>query len=463
MHLEGGFADVDRYTHTVDGTSFLNGTWGTQRLFYLSWLLGGYGSLQLLLASAVCGSVLLTGWGARRAGRTAPVAAFGALMAVWLVVQNLGLRPQLFALPLFAAYATLAMTFRPTWRTGAVSCVMVAVWANLHGSFAIAPILSLCVAAGHAWEALDEANGAIGEKAGAAMASLTGGEARAHVLTALATAVAACVNPYGTRIWLYVAENTSSPSSRGLYEWSRTTITDACGVRLFVAVLVLGVLVARRKKLPARRDVPAMIAFTGLALTAIRHVVWTGMVLPIGLARLLAPAQAPVQEQDAAPQGDRRVHPALAVLFAVFWVFLLVKQSPWMKVRETGDAEVEARFSRETPAKLAAWAAENGVRGPLFNSMEWGGYLVWRLPETQVFVDARIWIFPDDVWNEYLGISGAAEGWEDALDRRGIQWAILEKRFHGGDLLDAIEASPRWERVYDDEVGAIYRRRVTAP
>lgn len=458
MQWEGGFADVDRFTHTVEGTSFLNGTWGTQRIFFLLWLLAGYGTLQLVLAISVCATVFLTAWGARRAGRTGPVAAFGALLAVWLVVQNLGLRPQLFALPLFAAYATIAMTFRPTWRAGLVSALLVGVWANLHGSFVIAPILSLCVALGIAWEHASAEHGSPTEKLRAALA----GDARAHVLIAIAAGIAACVNPYGPAIWRYVAENSSSPSSRGLSEWARTTITDACGVRLMVAWIALGLVIARKKRIPPPRDALAMVAFTFLALTAIRHVVWTGMVLPIALARLLAPT--PKEEAAlAAGANDRRVHPAFAAAFAAFWLFLLVGQSPWVKVREKNeDDEVAARFTKDTPARIAAWAADNGVEGRLFNSMEWGGYLVWRIPGVQAFVDARIWIFPDDVWQEYLAISGAFDGWEDALDRRDVRWAILEKRFQAR-LVTAMDASPRWERVYDDELGAVYRRRESAP
>ena len=136
MSEVGGFSDVDTFTHTVAGEAFLNGTWGTQRIFHAIWRVAGWGGLQLALACAVCGTVLLTGWGARRAGRSPAAAGFGALLSVWLVVQNLGMRPQLFALPLFALYAVIAMTVPPTLATGVASALLVAVWANLHGSFA---------------------------------------------------------------------------------------------------------------------------------------------------------------------------------------------------------------------------------------------------------------------------------------------------------------------------------------
>lgn len=454
MAEQGGFADIDAFTHTVDGAPFLNGTWGAQRLFYELWRAGGWGALQLTLACAVCSTVLLTAWGARRAGRSTAVAGFGAMLSVWLVVQNLGMRPQLFALPLFAAYASMAMTVRPTLATGAVAASMACVWANLHGSFAIAPVLSVCVAVGAAW---DEGSGERSwrEWMRAVLRSLVRGEGRGHLLTAAAVAAAACVNPYGLSIWLYVALNTSSPAARGLSEWQRTTITDACGVRLLGGVIAIGLAVALRRRLPSRRDVPAMLAYVLLALTAIRHVVWTGMVLPIAFARLLAPAPAATPAEP-----ERRLHPILAFVFFGFWLSILVGMSPWVKVRGvSGDAEVAARFTSDTPVKLTAWAEENGVQGKLFNSMEWGGWLVWRLPGTSAFVDARIWIFPDDVWSEYLQISGARDDWEDALDRRNIRWAILERRFHWHELAPAMEASARWEKVYEDDDGLVFRRR----
>ena len=472
----GGYADVDAFTHTVTGRSFLNGSWGAQRLFYALWRTGGYALLQLTVAVCVSSTVFVAAWGARRAGRGSAGTAFGALLAAWLVVQNLGLRPQTFALPLFAVYAAVAMTMTPTLLTGVLSAAIVAVWANLHGSFAVAPVLSLLVAAGLAWEiAVSPESGAPAGPAGfvrTAARALVSGEPRAHLLTAGAAVLGSAANPYGLGLWLYVAENTSSPASRGLAEWGRTSITDPAGIRLLGAAVLIGLVIAFKRRVPARRDVPAMLAFTGLALTAMRHVVWTGMVYPIVFARLLLPerrAPAPAAPADpgapsasrgsAAPVGERRLHPVFALGMAAFWGALLVSESPWVKVRSTGDAEIAARFNDATPVRLTAWAAENGVSGNLFNSMEWGGWLVWRLPDVRVFADVRIWIFPDDVWAEYLSISDAAPGWDDRLAARNVEWAVLEKRFHGDTLVPAMRSSPHWELRYEDDLGAVFHRR----
>jgi hypothetical protein len=155
-----------------------------------------------------------------------------------------------------------------------------------------------------------------------------------------------------------------------------------------------------------------------------------------------------------------RGQPALfAAALAIFWAIVLVAESPMVRVHGlVGDADVSARFTKDTPVALAAWAADHEVRGRLFNTMEWGSYLAWRLPETRLFVDVRIWIFPEDVWSDFLRVSNGLEGWEEILDRRQVEWAILDRRFDR-ELIPRMSVSSRWEQVYADDNGLIFRRR----
>src|SRR5579859_922674 len=287
MVTRGGLADVDHFTHTVAGTHFLNGTWASQWLFFRLWQLGGYAALQLTLTAAVVATALLAGWTSARVSKSPHAAGIGGLLATWLIWQNLGLRPQLFSLPLFAGYALMSFSVRPSWKTLAGSAAIVAVWANLHGSFVIAPVLSLLVAAGVVWEAWPEGAG----WPGLLSAARASREARLHAGTALAALAAGSLNPYGPAIYRYIAQNSSAPASRGLSEWHPTNLHDANGVRLFAAAAIFAVYLWRTRKLPARRDLPAIVAFGVLALTAIRHVVWTGMIWPVALCRLLAPQE----------------------------------------------------------------------------------------------------------------------------------------------------------------------------
>lgn len=438
----GGLADVDRYTHTVEGMKFLNGTWGSQVVFWALWKMGSVDALQMLLATAVCSTILIVAWGARRASGNPNALGLGGMLCAWLVVQNLGLRPQLFSLPLFAGYAAIALSVRPTWKTMLASAAIVAVWTNLHGSFILAPILSGGIAVGLFWEDRKQLPEAIG-----------------HLITSAIAFAAALLNPYGLAIYRYVAENSRSPAGRGLTEWAPTSIAEPAGIRMAVAAAILALVFALHRRLPARRDLPALLAFTFLALTAIRHVVWLGMLVPIMATRVFPPkeeaADAPAPATN--PEG---LHPVFGFGAVIFWLAAVLYQMPVLRPdARTGDALIEARFNSSTPVRLAAWAADNGVKGKLFNSMEWGGYFAYRLPpDAKLFVDVRIWIYPQEIWDDMLRISEAEHGWEDILDRHEVEFAILDRRFHH-KLLPYMTASDRWEQIYSDDLGLIFKRR----
>ena len=444
MEAIGGLADVDRYTHTVGGMKFLNGTWGSQVVFWALWKAGSVDALQMLLASAVCSTILIVAWGAKKASGNPNALGLGGLLCAWLVVQNLGLRPQLFSLPMFAAYAAIALSLRPTWKTMLASAAIVAVWTNLHGSFILAPILSACIAVGVFWETRSIQ------------------AARGHAITSAIAFAAALVNPYGFAIYQYVAENSRSPAGRGLTEWAPTSLSEPAGIRLAVAAAIVTVVFALHRRLPARRDIPALLAFTFLALTAFRHVVWLGMLLPIMATRVFPP-ETTAKESGATPAdaaSPSGVNPFFGLGAIVFWLAAVLYQMPLLRPdARTGDELIAARFTPSTPVRIAAWAADHGVTGKLFNSMEWGGYFAYRLPpEAKLFVDVRIWIYPQAIWDDMLRISEAEHGWEEILDRHQVDYAILDRRFHHS-LLPYMTASDRWEQIYSDELGLIFKRR----
>src|SRR5262249_45941179 len=41
------------------------------------------------------------------------------------------------------------------------------------------------------------------------------------------------------------------------------------------------------------------------------------------------------------------------------------------------------------PAKACEEVVRHRYRGPLYNSFDWGGYLIWRLPHLRVSIDGR--------------------------------------------------------------------------
>ena len=42
-----------------------------------------------------------------------------------------------------------------------------------------------------------------------------------------------------------------------------------------------------------------------------------------------------------------------------------------------------------------------------------------------VFVDSRIELFPTSIWDEYLAVGGAREGWQARLDRWDVDGVVI--------------------------------------
>jgi len=458
MLREGSLGNVDRWTHTVADSTYVNLTWLAQLAFWAVHRVAGFAGLQTLIAIAAVSTVVITGLAARRVSARSGARAMAGPVCALLIAQNLAMWPELFALPLFAAYAALALTVKPRLSTIAASFVIVALWTNLHGSFPIAPILSGLVALGFALEAALKARSRPGLAAAAALADRERG--LLHLATAAAAFAGTLLNPWGIGAWIYVLENAGNSHDWGISEWRATALTDSAGARLAVAWILFW-FESRIARRPAHaRDVPALLGFTFLALYGLRYVCWIGMILPIALARLFAPPEG-VKAPERAP--DERELPGFASA-AVFVVLaaLLVAASPQMRARGAPDedAKVAAIFHHDANVPLARWAEKAGVRGNVYNPMEWGSWLSWRLggQGVKTFLDIRLWIFPENVWRDYVLILTAQAGWEDRLAARGVEWLFLSREHHD-KLIPYVERSPGWERAYVDRHAVVYRKR----
>ena len=53
------------------------------------------------------------------------------------------------------------------------------------------------------------------------------------------------------------------------------------------------------------------------------------------------------------------------------------------------DGAMQEAIDRHFPVQASAYVQSHGMQGPVYNSYNWGGYLIWRLPEMPVAIDGR--------------------------------------------------------------------------
>lgn len=461
---------------------------------------GGLPAALLLRASALTAAIWLVYAACRRADVGPSVAGLAALGALFLAFPGAATRPQLLALPLFALF--LAATVRAPgqgWTLVALP-LGTALWVNLHGSFFLGLGLVGIALAGRLWEVRTRP---------APLADRT--LWRLALLLGLCGA-AVFSNPYGLGIvpWLldFLTVHTGGQEAAVLAtEWMPTSIHEQAGLYFFVSVALVASLLIRVGPPPAA-DGLRLLAFGFLGLTTIRSTTWWGFVqappLAGALAALLAAAgltpiasgakaraDAPGAGMAAATAGakaraaasgaraaggavvvkgegtgagaateavatsgagKRRLHGALVVLC------LLAAAISVPSVRGVLAGRAVDLADPSQPRAAAEYLA--GVPTPLrlFNNLEWGGYLGWRLaPWHLLFVDGRFGIYPQVIFRDYYAISGARPGWDALLQAYGLD-AIVASRASQPDLVQALAAQPSWRPAYCDAQAVVYLR-----
>jgi hypothetical protein len=273
-----------------------------------------------------------------------------------------------------------------------------------------------------------------------------------------ATSLAATlVNPFGLRVWAYALSiSTNAQISRLLTEWQPPNVRHVDDAIFFVSVAAVVAVLARRS-----RPVPWMLllplgVFFGVALTATRNVLWWALAVPPVLSAVLAgrgDEAAPVFDSPEGGSGERSfLNTAIAGAMAVVAVMFVALSLDGAGMRTPPSSTVDAPKAL-TGALLEA--AEPGER--LFAAQRWSSWFELASPRNPVFVDARIELFPAEVWDDYLAVSNGREGWQAILRRWGADLVVAQRDQQAG-LLPLIEDDPSWVRVYADEDGAIYRR-----
>ncbi len=99
----------------------------------------------------------------------------------------------------------------------------------------------------------------------------------------------------------------------------------------------------------------------------------------------------------------------------------------------------------------------------IFNDFNWGGYLVWHIPEMKTFIDGRMDNFiinHESFAKQYLTMVNLLPGWQQLLNHYQFD-TILLAPYH--PLVQMLTTMPEWKLVYEDQVAVIFVRSDREP
>lgn len=428
----GAIPATDTWTFTAGGLPWTDQQWGAQVVLAAAYRAGGWTGLVLLrafLVAVIFGSLFAIG---RRRGLGMRVAALLTLAAFAVSAVALALRPQLLGMALFALVLLLLDDRRAHQRRLWAIPILVLVWANLHGSFFLGPLVL-----GLAW-----------------MADVHDRVERPHrtLLVALVAAATACVTPFGPAVWAYAVGLSTNPQvAQRITEWQPSSLLEIPGVLFYGSALVAAVLLALRRALVPWPTLVWFAAFFAIGVYAARGVAWWSLAVILPVVGVLAPG-AGRGEPRAEPTGTRsmrRVNVTLAVVIVLAGVAMLPAwRSPDPAVGAPDGVVASA------PAGITATLRDLASPGDrVFNPQPWGSWFEFALPGMPVAIDSRIELFPVDVWDAVDAVEAGRDGWARQLDDWGVTIAVVRA---GDPGLSARLAAAGWRLAHSDADGLVF-------
>lgn len=435
-------------------TPFIYGSWLSELLLYGLYRLGGLPLIVLTRNLLLLTAYAVVGLEARRRSGSWRLAALAIGCAGLMALNNVSVRPQIFAWPLFTVTLLLIGLFRAGRLSGRgllVVPLLMALWVNLHGTFVLGLGILGITAGG---ETLHYLLGRSDRLSRRHLAWL-------WLVTALSMLSILC-NPRGLGIIEFVKNLVGHPAAQQFGgEWQPPDLLSFPGVLIPLTMLVALLGWIRRPQRFELVDLGLLLAFGWLGISAVRNVIWFGMVAwPIAVGVLGSSKQRPISRR----QGVPRFNYGIALLLTVP---LVMVQPPFKRGLALGPAftglgprvQDGIYISAETPVEAVDWLRRQHlpVDTRLFHDMRYGSYLIWALPELRVFVDGRIELYPYDLWLRYRQI---VEG-EDALvelDKLGATHALLSR--DGQPELNSLLSAERsgWRQLYADEIALVFER-----
>jgi hypothetical protein len=421
--------------------------WLAQAAIYGVWRVAGFAGVVAVRAvsmTLVCGLVGLIAWEKRRNFLLAITAALAAAS----VLSTLALDRPYQVTFLFLAVTLAVLEYRRwLWLLPPLFLI----WANCHGGY----FLGWVALGTHCAESL------IRRKR----------DTRLWIISALCIALSAA-NPNGLAIFRTLLDYRVSFMQSKLLEWAPPRLWPLSWFSALLLAGLVALVIGWRKVRPA--DWLLFLAFAAASLTAQRNVFLTALISPVlvvsagsavfpgrhaPILRGILPTPAVNAPKNRGMAGPK-ARATVAVLLMAAGLVIGIVRGAFFQLHVA-----EWRF----PSGAADFLRKNHITGRMFNTYEYGGYLMWRLwPQQRVFIDGRA--LSESVFQDYARIlynhddSDGLPSSEKLLDDRGIDVIVMNTFEPSGGtiyLLAPSLADPnqsKFKLVYQDARALVFLR-----
>lgn len=456
---------TDPFSHTRGGALWIDHGWLAQIFWYGLYAAGSWAAMALALGALVAIAFWFV-W--KQIEANLFVAALAMILGAIVSSVIWAARPQMVSFVLTAVVAYLLHRFkRQDGRLLPWLPLVMLLWVNIHGGFAIGFMLMVAYVLGEA------VNNITAHKEDPV---LNWSQIK-HLLLVMGISLAVVViNPHTWRMWLYPFQTVGIGALREfIQEWQSPNF-HLPYVQPFALMLLLVVAtLARANRRADWTDLALVAMWAFWALFAARNIAIFGLVVTPTLARYADLAWAAqwqtwgyqrvpfgqtqgVSSQKPAVSGQPSAVSGRRSGIILNWVLLsLIVVAALIKISLPLTPQANLKVEQETlPFEAVEFLRREQPAGPMFNSYNWGGYLIFKLwPNYPVYIDGRTDLYDDAFIRRYLDVMVANNGWQQTLDDDGINLVFIESN---SVLAKFLRQNSGWTEIYNNEMAAIFTR-----
>jgi len=432
MWAEKSILLADTFSYTRHGAAWVNAFWLSDLLFYALYRLGGYFAVAVLVA--LTGAITFQLIYRRLSG--SPFAnTIIIILAAFTAAPIWGPRPQIVS---FLLVALLDQWLNQRPRAKWILVPFFALWANLHGGWIWGFLLIFAHIAG----LLVKLSVAPRQEKGELWQ-----EARSLLAWLPLLALAIGINPNGPALWRLPFEQVNV--SMQIQEWLSPDFhrIDFHPFLWMIFLLLLTAPLANKR--PNWSQLFKMLGFTYLTFMAQRNIALFAIVAAPLLSTWSSEA---IENIRGIPRSTPRA--GLNARFAGALNAMILSLFSIAALANLFILAQPAQVDREYPVAAVEWIRRNQPEGRLFNSYNWGGFVVWRLPEYPVFIDGRADLYGNDTITQWQEVAEAREGAMSILDRWAVNLVLVEP----GWPITGLLKDRGWKIAYEDTNSIVFTR-----
>jgi len=163
-------------------------------------------------------------------------------------------------------------------------------------------------------------------------------------------------------------------------------------------------------------------------------------------------ADLPASHKKGEEQREGKIQPAEWAVVAVASLVLLVAG---MRSTDFTTHGLDRAISGEYPVDAVNFLRRNPVGGPLYNSFDWGGFLIFYMPQYPVSIDGRTDLYGDAMDERYYSTQEADPSYTDdpVLNEAGV--VVLKKKF---PIATQLLLDRRFRVIYRDDLAVVLAR-----